>query len=805
VQRMVRRLAEAAQGGGEAKAAIEQLGLDAQKLARMAPDKAFAAIADAMQDVDSQSEKVRLAFKFFDSEGVSLVNTLALGSEGLEEFARQAEVAGINISRIDAAKIEYANDQINKARQLFSGFAQQLTARMAPAIGEVANRIFNVSEETGGVGEVANQVFNSMVESLGGVADMFYRNEVRAANLRLKMLELTESVLALFNLSQRAAVAIGNILPGQNTDPNTVPSIQLQREIARDMAQARGELIALLGKELPSERLREFVIEIDRKSSEWRETLGDVDDELENVGTSTGTLADETEKLLDKYVPLRKATGEYNAALAELAEVHGQISDEQYQAALEGIQQEYSRAAYEAVGLGKSTKEAKTETDKLVEAADPLADAYEEALTRVDQAFVDLWKSAGEGSEAFADSLKDTFKQLLAEMAHQAITQPIMVRMGLIGAGGGPNGGGFQSGNLIGSLIGAGSDAFSLGKSLLGIGGNSMVAPSTAAGGLMSGLGAMATNPWTWAAAALFAGMENDWWADPDGYTRSNSGFLTAPTPGADPSRTFAVSPFASGFAPTGFNRRGSISDANQIIDQFRFIDSTLVDLVSQAGGSLNLSGATLGGVNQDGVLGTSGTFLGQGGKTRNLQGQLDYFAQQLVDHIGGLSDEITQRLQGATSFQQMVDILGEVEQAQEDNQEAAQAAQEAIQEVVEAEEQLTETRRTQRDVLAELSDEWVDRAEAARDLMALLKQDRGIQDDMVLSEIERLAMLRDQFIEQAAEQERQERELHAQRVENYNEAIALAEDLEFYCAVAWRLPGAWWWVAVSELGQLGW
>ena len=83
MQRMTRRVAEAARGTGEAKDALRELNLDAEALAKMTPDQALAKIAGAMQNVGSQSDKVRLAFKLFDSEGVALVNTLALGEEGL--------------------------------------------------------------------------------------------------------------------------------------------------------------------------------------------------------------------------------------------------------------------------------------------------------------------------------------------------------------------------------------------------------------------------------------------------------------------------------------------------------------------------------------------------------------------------------------------------------------------------------------------------------------------------------------------------------------------------------------------------
>ncbi|WP_238358258.1 hypothetical protein [Piscirickettsia salmonis] len=69
LQRMTRRLSEAAAGTGEARKALVELGLDAEHLNQLSPDAAFKEVARAMENVEGQSDKVRLAFKLFDSEG----------------------------------------------------------------------------------------------------------------------------------------------------------------------------------------------------------------------------------------------------------------------------------------------------------------------------------------------------------------------------------------------------------------------------------------------------------------------------------------------------------------------------------------------------------------------------------------------------------------------------------------------------------------------------------------------------------------------------------------------------------------
>ncbi|WEJ62151.1 hypothetical protein [Thiomicrorhabdus lithotrophica] len=121
LQRMTRRLAEAAQGTGEARNAIAELGLDAQALNAMSPEQAFKAIADQMAQVDSQSDRVRLAFKLFDTEGVNLVNTLSEGSAEINRLQKNAISMGIAFDDKAAKGAERFNDELTDLQASFKG------------------------------------------------------------------------------------------------------------------------------------------------------------------------------------------------------------------------------------------------------------------------------------------------------------------------------------------------------------------------------------------------------------------------------------------------------------------------------------------------------------------------------------------------------------------------------------------------------------------------------------------------------------------------------------------------------------
>jgi len=143
MQRFTRRTAEAAKGTGEAKSALKELGIDARKLQRLSLDQQMLVLSDAFSGVGSEADKVRLAFKLFDSEGVALVNTLSLGSKGLEDLFGRAKALGIVMSSNAAGGVEKAKDALHDLFSIGKGLRDQFVAALAPAIKHVAERFIN--------------------------------------------------------------------------------------------------------------------------------------------------------------------------------------------------------------------------------------------------------------------------------------------------------------------------------------------------------------------------------------------------------------------------------------------------------------------------------------------------------------------------------------------------------------------------------------------------------------------------------------------------------------------------------------
>ena len=136
LQRMTRRVSEAAQGTGEAKGALAELGVSARELNKLAPDQQFERIADAMQGVENQSDKIRLAMKLFDTEGVALLQTMEGGAKGLRAMQEEARALGLEISTNTGAEAERLNDNLLRMRSTTIGLANAFAVSLLPALNE---------------------------------------------------------------------------------------------------------------------------------------------------------------------------------------------------------------------------------------------------------------------------------------------------------------------------------------------------------------------------------------------------------------------------------------------------------------------------------------------------------------------------------------------------------------------------------------------------------------------------------------------------------------------------------------------
>lgn len=142
-QRMTRRVAEATQNLGEGKGALIELGIDAKKFSQLPLDDKMAELADSLGGVTNESDKLRLAFKLFDSEGTSMLQMLNNGSEAMRAQAADAKFLGTVISDELGAKSEQLTDSFTRTKSSLSGLGNSMVNLLGPALSRLLDGITN--------------------------------------------------------------------------------------------------------------------------------------------------------------------------------------------------------------------------------------------------------------------------------------------------------------------------------------------------------------------------------------------------------------------------------------------------------------------------------------------------------------------------------------------------------------------------------------------------------------------------------------------------------------------------------------
>jgi hypothetical protein len=161
LQRFGRRAAEAAQGTGEAKDAIKQLGIelkDGHGNLRTTEDL-FTDAMTSLAAIENPLERVRLGFKLFDSEGVAMVNM----AENFGDLREEAQRLGLVLDDEVIARADVLQDSFDALSLVTKG---QLSGALTDLGG---GALLSVAESMAELATWANSVYRAFadIENLG--------------------------------------------------------------------------------------------------------------------------------------------------------------------------------------------------------------------------------------------------------------------------------------------------------------------------------------------------------------------------------------------------------------------------------------------------------------------------------------------------------------------------------------------------------------------------------------------------------------------------------------------------------------
>lgn len=323
IQRMTRRVSEAAQGTGEAQGALKELGIDAKALNSLSPDQQFGKIADAMSNVSNQGDRVRLSMRLFDSEGVALVNTLSRGGKAIDLAALKLAGLGVSLNRIDAAKVELANDAMDDLKLVTEGVTNQFAVALAPVIKGIADQLMGAAGETGGfrdqiirLVEIGVKGFAFLANAMKGWQVIIKAGEVGFLGMGEVVLRAMQHIstsidgvvnfaLDKINMLIRAYNSLPEFMRGDavgefeiGVSDRTSGLAGLADSFAVARKQAQGELVNVLSEPLPTTAVDSWLTEVraktDEAAAEIAETVNTVKQEINETPLISQETVDDT-------------------------------------------------------------------------------------------------------------------------------------------------------------------------------------------------------------------------------------------------------------------------------------------------------------------------------------------------------------------------------------------------------------------------------------------------------------------------------------------------------------------------------
>lgn len=375
LQRSTRRIAEAAAGSGEAKKALKELGISAVELNKLRPEQQFEILAEALNSVDVEADKVRLAMKLFDSEGVALLQTMTEGAEGIRGMRDEARALGLTLSQEQADGAAAANDALTRLGAQYNGLIQQLAVALAPTL-EIVVGMFSdamptaISWTSRAVSAMKSVIFtyldwllslaegtNAVIDSLAGFLGIETNMAQPIKNIRAIIQDMAKDYA-----DAASGVSAGNVEIKKSAEALAVPIVEL------------GEV------EIP--KVVDALEEIEVTSRRGAKGIY--------------ALTKEQQTLLDQYLPLEKAQREAAYAFDELVKLKasGAITAEQYATAVENVGRQLT-------GLGDNKP-----------ASDDLADPFAKAAGAITKAFGDTFDELSVGVKGFVNATVNTLAGL---------------------------------------------------------------------------------------------------------------------------------------------------------------------------------------------------------------------------------------------------------------------------------------------------------------------------------------------------------------------------------------------------------
>jgi hypothetical protein len=250
-------LGKAAGGSAKQVDLFNRLGLSAQNLSAVPLDQRITAINNAINANIPITERAAVAAELFGSKNAAAMQMLDPAT--IDTARKQAQLFGLAISDIDAAKVEQANDAFSIFGVAAEGLTQQLTVQLAPIVQALGDQFLGAAEEAGGFGNVAKTAVDKVINVVGFLIDAV------DAIKRVFSLVADAGIIAFGEIQRSISKVAYDILqtlsylPGVDYSETMASLAKFNAEATAVVAEAKKNIDDTLMAPMPSEAFKDIV------------------------------------------------------------------------------------------------------------------------------------------------------------------------------------------------------------------------------------------------------------------------------------------------------------------------------------------------------------------------------------------------------------------------------------------------------------------------------------------------------------------------------------------------------------------
>lgn len=481
LERMQRRIGEVARKGGQAEAALKEIGIAAKDMIALPADEQLVRISQAMAGVDNASIRASIAMDLFGRDGIRMLKMMEqLGKDGIAPTVEELNQLGVSLSRIDTAKVEQANDTLFKTQQVMDGLVNKVAVKLSPIITALGESFLDTAKEANGFDSTMVSVMKNSMTVVGYFADALH-----GLKIIFKGLELAGKTMGLvvIKVMQGAALAIQKVVDfsidqvntlinamnvfGEFIEPikkfelaSTAAFNKLATKAVEEVGKVNDELNAMAGGLLPSTKLDVWVANAEAAAKRATNSLATAGT---GIGGGTVGLTDEEkasmqEKLEAISQSLMSETELKRQALeADLLVLENALAAEfgikaEHEANIKALKEKTAAeiTAIENKAANEREKLAKLEKDTKINAVGSTFSALSTLMNSQSKKLFEIGKAAAIGS-AIVDGYKAVAKTMAetpypfniplaaAQAAASAVQVQGISKQKFGGAGGGAN------------------------------------------------------------------------------------------------------------------------------------------------------------------------------------------------------------------------------------------------------------------------------------------------------------------------------------------------------------------------------